>query len=420
MLPTPEAGVIGGYIRGISLYLKGHMIRRHGFDSTRMPIGGDPLLVSATSDAARDQRPPRQNPAGDQKAPIAAGTVSADALPPASATREELERLGEEIAELSVHLDTAIYRLLVRLRDFDAREGWTGGFLSCAHWLSWRTSIAPGAAREKVRVARALGDLPRLSRAMELGELSYSKVRGLTRIATPANEEELLELARHATAAQVEAVVRAWRRADRTAEANAERERHERRHLTVYVDDDGSYVVRGRLDPEVGALFERALEQATGTLYAEEEPIDSGTEIGPAGIELSGIGLPTAAQRRADALGVLVELALSDRTPGLERAAGESPTAEPCMAEVCATQRVPHRPPAHSPRARSPLRHRRVRESAAHGARSAAAPAYRSCCTSRLRPFGRTPSPVSRCSPAASAFPRRRRAGSPAMRAAWP
>ena len=89
----------------------------------------------------------------------------------------DLERLGDEIAELAAHLHAATYRLLVRLREFDEREGWTGGFASCAHWLSWRTGIAPGAAREKVRLARALADLPRLGAAMERGELSYSKVR---------------------------------------------------------------------------------------------------------------------------------------------------------------------------------------------------------------------------------------------------
>ncbi|HUF27373.1 MAG TPA: hypothetical protein VMM18_10385, partial [Gemmatimonadaceae bacterium] len=67
----------------------------------------------------------------------------------AVARREALERLGDEIAELAAHLHSATYRLLVRLREFDEREGWGGGFMSCAHWLSWRTGIAPGAAREK-------------------------------------------------------------------------------------------------------------------------------------------------------------------------------------------------------------------------------------------------------------------------------
>src|SRR5712671_4688597 len=88
----------------------------------------------------------------------------------------ELERLGDEIAELSAHLDAATARLLDLIREFDARGGWNTGFLSCAAWLSWRVGLEPGAARERVRVARALGTLPRLAEALARGELSYSKV----------------------------------------------------------------------------------------------------------------------------------------------------------------------------------------------------------------------------------------------------
>ena len=72
----------------------------------------------------------------------------------------DTERLGDEIARLAAHLHAATYRLLVLIREFDEREGWSDGFRTCGHWLSWRTGIAPGAAREKVRVARALGCQP--------------------------------------------------------------------------------------------------------------------------------------------------------------------------------------------------------------------------------------------------------------------
>jgi hypothetical protein len=94
----------------------------------------------------------------------------------------ELERLGDEIAALSAHLDAATARLLELLREFDARGGWDGA-RSCAEWLSWRVGLDLGAARERVRVARALGGLPLLSAALARGELSYSKVRALTRVA---------------------------------------------------------------------------------------------------------------------------------------------------------------------------------------------------------------------------------------------
>src|SRR6185436_16643064 len=121
---------------------------------------------------------------------------------------------------------------------------------------------APGstrAAREKVRVARALADLPRLSGAMQRGEISYAKVRALTRVATPANEERLLEIAYAGTAAHVERVVRAWRRCDRVQAAQEAEQRHLHRVLYTWVGDDGMLVIRGRLTPELGAVVQRAL-----------------------------------------------------------------------------------------------------------------------------------------------------------------
>src|SRR5215468_3350243 len=104
----------------------------------------------------------------------------------------ELDRLGDEIALLSAHLDAATARLLTLIREFDARGGWGNGFQSCAHWLSWRIGLDLGAARERVRVARALGALPLLRQALARGELSYAKVRALTRVATPETEERLV------------------------------------------------------------------------------------------------------------------------------------------------------------------------------------------------------------------------------------
>ena len=122
-----------------------------------------------------------------------------------------LQRLGDRIAELSARIDAATYELLVLIREFDQQEGW-GGRLSCAEWLSWRTGLAPGPAREHVRVARALGELPKLSDAMRRGRISYSKVRAVTRVAAPDNEQTLLDVALAGTAEHVERIVRGWRR----------------------------------------------------------------------------------------------------------------------------------------------------------------------------------------------------------------
>ena len=223
-----------------------------------------------------------------------------------------MEQLADRIAELSARIQAATYELLVLIHQFDQRDGWSG-FTSCAHWLSWRAGLAPGAAREHVRVACALADLPLLSDALRRGRISYSKVRAVTRVATPETEQTLLDVALAGTAAHVEQVVRAWRRVDRTAEAADDRRRHASRVLHTWVDDDGMVVIRGRLTPEVGAVVRRALEaaldedrRAAATREpGEPDPVDEATGVAP-----------SFGQRRADALGTLAERALAGGLDG--------------------------------------------------------------------------------------------------------
>src|SRR6266851_6215987 len=224
--------------------------------------------------------------------------------PPAA----EIERLGDEIAELSAHLDAATGRLLALIRDFDARGGWNTGFRSCAAWLSWRVGLDPGAARERVRVARALGGLPLLAEALARGELSYAKVRALTRVATPETEARLLRVGRAGTAAHVERIVRGWRCVDRRAEARETAQRHRSRGLRVYQDADGMVVVRGRLEPEVGALLIQALAAARETLYQRARGRDGNVAVGHGNV--SAETPPSMAQKQADALALLAETAL--------------------------------------------------------------------------------------------------------------
>jgi hypothetical protein len=219
---------------------------------------------------------------------------------------QELDRLGDAIAELAAHLDAATARLLDLIREFDARGGWNSGFRSCAHWLSWRVGLDLGAARERVRVARALGTLPRLTEAFARAELSYAKVRALTRVATPETEARLLAVGRAGTAAHVERIVRGWRRVDRNAEAREARRQHARRSLQVYQDEDGTVVVRGRLAPEVGTLLLRALDAAREVLYQRNRA--AGRPVPPAVDPAADP--PTLAQQQADALALLAETAL--------------------------------------------------------------------------------------------------------------
>ena len=232
--------------------------------------------------------------------PAGAGaTVQAAHLPAATlgepAEPADLDRLGDRIAELSARIDAATYELLCYLHQFNQQYGWEG-FRSCAHWLNWRTGLDLGAAREKLRVAAALAELPHIAAAVACGRLSYSKVRALSRVASPATEARLLAVACGATAAQVERLVRGWRQADQAAQADGEQVRLASRMLSTQVDDNGMLLLRARLTPEVGAVLLRAVEAAL--------------EQVPAPAAGAG-GEPTIAQRRADALGLVAESALA-------------------------------------------------------------------------------------------------------------
>ena len=229
--------------------------------------------------------------------------ILAPTLPATPQSAAELDRLGDEIAELSAHLDAATARLLALIREFDARGGWNSGFRSCAAWLAWRVGLDPGAAREHVRVARALGRLPVLAQALARGEISYAKARALTRVATAETEEQLLAFARAGTTAHVERLVRGWRQVDRQAEARETARRHASRALHVYQDEDGMMIVRGRLTPEVGALLVQALTAARETLYQQGRGTAAPADTPPE-------DPPTMAQQQADALALLAETAL--------------------------------------------------------------------------------------------------------------
>src|ERR671925_2037398 len=120
-----------------------------------------------------------------------------------------LEELEEELATLASHLYAGTCRWLELVGELDRRGDWTeSGCGSCAEWLAWRCALLPRTAREHVRVARQLSELPRTRAAFARGELSYAKVRALTRVADAVTEEELLPLALELTAAQLERAIR--------------------------------------------------------------------------------------------------------------------------------------------------------------------------------------------------------------------
>ena len=111
-------------------------------------------------------------------------------------TRQQSERLGTKISELCSYFYAAEHRLLTLIREFDEQHGWEWlGFPTCAHWLNFKCGIDLNTARERVRVAHALGKLAKVDARFAAGALSYSKVRAITRIATESNEDYLLEMA---------------------------------------------------------------------------------------------------------------------------------------------------------------------------------------------------------------------------------
>jgi deoxyribonuclease V len=182
-----------------------------------------------------------------------------------------LELLECEIGELAAHIHAATCRWLVLVEEFDRRNGWwSWGCKSCAQWLSHTCALSTAAAREQVRVARRLAELPAIRAAFGRGELSYSQVRALSRVATPELEPALLETARHATAAQLERVLRAYRGV-LARELSPDDLTHGERYVVCEHDDDGSLLLRARLPADEGALVLAALEAARNGLRAASD-----------------------------------------------------------------------------------------------------------------------------------------------------
>src|SRR5687767_1097599 len=199
----------------------------------------------------------------------------------------ENDRSADEITALALHIHAATCRWLGLVAEFERRGGWgEWGCRSCAHWLSWRCGIGPVAAREHVREALRLERLPLIRGAFAEGRLSYSQVRALTRVENVAKEEELLSLARHATAAQLERLVRAYRGV--AARVRAAADGGPERYVTWTHADDGSLLLHARLPAEEGAVVLAALQAGVESLTegaSAEAPGGSYESVGTASAE---------------------------------------------------------------------------------------------------------------------------------------
>ncbi|MBK7534079.1 MAG: DUF222 domain-containing protein [Myxococcales bacterium] len=207
---------------------------------------------------------------------------------------EEVQALGEHIAEQAVHLDAAMHRLLADLQTFDAAGGWhRQGFGTCAHWLSWRVGWDLGTAREHLRVARALHTLPLVSEALSSGKISYSKTRAITRVATAATEAVLLGYAQHCTASQLETVCRKVGVLGADAASKAARPHDSERYVAHTTTASGMVCVKACLRPDEAALLLQVLQQAA--VDCTREPAEPSAEVADVSAEA-----PAPAERATD------------------------------------------------------------------------------------------------------------------------
>src|ERR1044071_2297719 len=182
----------------------------------------------------------------------------------------ELEQLGERIAEQAAQLDAATHRLLADLRAFDTRGGWhVQGAASCAHWLAWRVGWDLVTARDHVRVARKLAGFAAIDDALRRGEVSYSKVRAMLRVATSDNEVLLLEHAKLMTASQLEKLCRKYALVLRHGQDPHPQGDEQRRYVRRRYTEDGMVKIGAVLRPEEAEIVWAMLDDAAAQLTRE-------------------------------------------------------------------------------------------------------------------------------------------------------
>ena len=184
-----------------------------------------------------------------------------------------IDLLESEIVTLHARLCAEEYQFLVKLREFDLRRGWEAyHFNHCAEWLNMKCGISLSTGREKLRVAKALFFLPQISGAYQNGELSYSKVRAMTRVATEITERELLGYARKATASQVDQHCAGLRNVQQKFSTPCANRAHDQRKLRVTPTLDGRFLLNGELPEESARLVLKALELCMAQARREEDP----------------------------------------------------------------------------------------------------------------------------------------------------
>jgi hypothetical protein len=227
--------------------------------------------------------------------------------------------MAKQLRLLAQEIETRQADLVMLLAQFDTAQGWrASGAKHCVAWMNVELDICPSLARETLRVAHALIDLPQMTSLFRSGRLGWSKVRALTRVATADNEHALAATSLDMTAGDVVRMVSQyrWRRtlSDIDAENEADQIRHERRGLIWSRSGDGNTVFKLTLPPDTAAQFLRCIERAEEQLLdAEHETIETSRDTGTTE---EALVRPTATQRRADAALAMAESSMTADASG--------------------------------------------------------------------------------------------------------
>lgn len=267
---------------------------------------------------------------------------------------EELERIGalhdvdtpagqQAIAQYAVQMEKTIvqtagylnameYEFIMLLEAFDRHGLWYGdGIKSFAHWLNWKCGISPVVAREKVRIARAIRDLPRIDEAFENGQISYSKVRALTRVATAEHEEVLLDMAVKTTAAHLEQELARYRRTQVPGELPTGWIEYLEPRFSFRQDDHGMSHLYVKLPAEDGGLVEKAINKMVNKMRLETREID--------GNDLPGRNPGDTTENHADNYAETKECGLQGKKVSAESSLSEAAQAFTCQ-RVTALARI--------------------------------------------------------------------------------
>jgi hypothetical protein len=267
----------------------------------------------------------------EREAAEALTTIDPEGSAPLTTEQSDaIEVVGDAIRSLAVQLAAAEHRMLVLIAAFDRHGGWKpGGHRDCAHWLSFFTGMDLGTARQRLRTAHALTNLPVVAAAMSRGELSYSKARAIGRLEEELQSEEAqeawVELAVRVAAHELESRVRMARQLQGRTEEELERARLRRRRFSIFPDENGMYELRGKVTADVGQMLMQVIEAATDVLFHAD-----GRDWSPNGdgrtVRIEEI---KPEQRRADALWLIAERIMEVGFEGEEAAEGEGEAVAP-------------------------------------------------------------------------------------------